>query len=74
MATPKYRAAERCFIHVDHSQDACLIEKGTEFEYSQKPGRNWIGLNDEAKAALALIPPLSESAKNIAPRRGDPAP
>ena len=38
MATPKYRAAERCFIHVDHSQEACLIEKGTEFQYSEKPG------------------------------------
>jgi hypothetical protein len=74
MATPRYRAAERIFIHVNNSQDACLIEKGTEFEYSEIPGRNFIPLNDAARSAVSLIAPLSDSAKNIAPRRGDPGP
>jgi hypothetical protein len=74
MATPKYRAAERIFIHVNNSQEACLIERGTEFEYSSKPGRNFIPLNDEAAAAVSLIEPLTLSQTNIAPRRGDPGP
>jgi hypothetical protein len=73
MATPRYRLAERCFIHVANSQEACLHEKGTEFEYSGNPGRNFIPLNAEAEAAVAAIAPLTVTQENILPRRGDPA-
>jgi hypothetical protein len=59
---------------VDNSQEAFLHEKGTEFDYSGNPSRNFIPLNDEATAAKALLAPLTVMAENILPRRGDPAP
>jgi hypothetical protein len=74
MAVPKYRMSERCYVKALHTQESFLHERGDEIEYSGTPGRNWIGLNEEGRAAVAAIAPLSDSAKNIAPRRGDPGP
>jgi hypothetical protein len=69
----KYRLSEKTFIQADGTQEAWLYEKGQEMFFSGSPSRNMIALNTEAVAALAAIPPLSASAKNIAPRRGDAA-
>lgn len=74
MAVPKYMAAERCFVHVENSQEACLIEKGAVFEFSDIPNRHWTALNAEAAEALALLKPLPNSmCRSALPRLGDPA-
>jgi hypothetical protein len=66
--------SEKTFLRANATAEAWLYESGAELEYRGTPNRNFIPLNDEAIAALALIAPLSSSAKNIAPRRGDPGP
>jgi hypothetical protein len=74
MATPRYRLAEKTFIKAPHTQEAWMRSAGDEIEWTGRPGRTWIGLNEEAIAALALIEPLTLSQTNIAPRRGDAGP
>lgn len=66
----RYRLTERSFIKPDDHLEASLHEAGAEFEYSETPGRNMEALNDEARAAMAGIPPLNAAAANILPRRG----
>jgi hypothetical protein len=51
-----------------------MYDAGAEIFYSGTPSRNFIALNPEAEAALALLAPLTAMAENILPRRGDPAP
>ncbi|MCU1273070.1 MAG: hypothetical protein JWO48_501 [Bryobacterales bacterium] len=68
----KYKLLEKAFIRPDGHLEASLREPGEEIEFSGLPHRLWQPLNAEAVSALAQIKPLSDSAKNIAPRRGDP--
>lgn len=74
MATPRYRLVERCYLKADHTQESFLHEAGEEVEYSGSPGRNFVPLNTEAEANLALLTPLTDMAKNVLPKRGDPSP
>jgi hypothetical protein len=68
----RYRLVEKCFLREDDHLEAALYEPNDEVLFSGTPHRHFIPLNDEARAAIALIPPLNANAKNIAPRRGDP--
>jgi hypothetical protein len=68
----RYRLSEKTFIKADGTQEAWLHEAGEEIEISGRPHRHMIPLDDEARAAIAAIPPLNTMAKNVAPRRGDP--
>jgi hypothetical protein len=70
----KYRLLEKAYLREDDHLEASLYEAGSEVLFSGTPHRNWVPLTDEARAAIALIPPLNTMAKNIAPRRGDPPP
>jgi hypothetical protein len=74
MAVPKYRMSEKTYIHADNTAEAWMYDAGAEIFYSGTPSRNFIALNPEAEAALALLAPLTAMAENILPRRGDPAP
>ena len=49
-----------------------MHDKDEIIEFSGNPSRNFIPLNPEAVAAMALLEPLTDMAKNILPRRGDP--
>jgi hypothetical protein len=69
----RYRLLARTFIKPDDHLEASLHEAGAEFDYSGTPGNSMSPLNDEARTAKAAVPPISDSAKNIWPRRGDPA-
>jgi hypothetical protein len=71
MAAPRYRLVEKMYLKADDQLEAWMHEAGEEVLFSGSPHRNMIALNAEAVAALAEIKPLSASAKNIAPRRGD---
>jgi hypothetical protein len=70
---PRYKLRERAFVRPDDHAEAALHEAGFVFEYSGTPGRTMEPLNDEARAAVALITPLNIAARNVLPRRGDPA-
>jgi hypothetical protein len=70
----RYRLVEKCFLREDDHLEASLREPGHEIEFSGIPHRHFIPLNDEARAAIAAIPPLNLNARNVAPRRGDPPP
>jgi hypothetical protein len=70
----RYRLAEKTFIRTHNTQEAWLHEKDEVIEFAGSPSRNFIALNSEAEEALALLDPPTDMAKNILPRRGDPAP
>lgn len=69
----RYKLLARTYIKSDDQLEASLHEAGAEFDYSGTPGNSMSPLNDEARTAKAAVPPISDSAKNIWPRRGDPA-
>jgi len=69
----RYELSERTYIKPDDHLEASLHEAGAVIDYSGVPGRNFVPLNDEARAAVAAIAPLNSSARNVLPRRGDPA-
>ena len=69
---PRYRLAEKVFIKADGTQEAWMHDKDEIIEFSGNPSRNFIPLNPEAVAAMALLEPRTDMAKNILPRRGDP--
>jgi hypothetical protein len=60
------------FLKTDDAADAWLHEAGETVLFSGVPARNMEPLDIAARSAKAQIKPLSDSAKNIAPRRGDP--
>ena len=70
---PRYRLLERSFIKPDDHLEASLHEAGAEILFSGIPGRSFEPLNDEARAAMGSVPPVSFAAANILPRRGQPA-
>jgi hypothetical protein len=70
----RYRLLEKCFVREDDHLEASLREPGDEIQFSGVPHRHFLPLNDEARAALALIPPIVGFSKNLVPRRGDPPP
>ena len=70
----RYRLLEKCFVREDDHLEASLREPGDEIQFSGVPHRHWVGLNDEARTALALIKPILGFGKNFAVRRGDPPP
>jgi hypothetical protein len=74
MAVPKYRLSEKTFIRADNTADAWMYDAGAEIFYSGAPSRNFIALNPEAEAAMALFAPLTGMQRNLLPRCGDPAP
>jgi hypothetical protein len=67
---PRYRLLERSFIKPDDHLEASLHEAGAEILFSGIPGRSFEPLNDEARAAMGSVPPVSFAAANILPRRG----
>jgi hypothetical protein len=69
----KYKLVERCFLKTDDSHEAWMHEAGAEILFSGIPGRSFEPLNDEARAAMGSVPPVSFAAANILPRRGRPA-
>jgi hypothetical protein len=68
-----YRLTERMFLKTDDAAEAWLHESGETVLFSGVPARNMEPLDDAARAAMTAVTQLSESAKNFAPRRGDPA-
>jgi hypothetical protein len=68
----RYRMTERCFLRADDELEAWLHEAGEEISFSGIPHRHMLPLDEDARAAVAAVLPLSAFAKNIAPRRGDP--
>jgi hypothetical protein len=70
----RYRLAERMYLKADNELEAWMHEAGETVEFSGRPHRHMIPLDDAARAAVVAVPPLNAFAKNIAPRRGDPPP
>jgi hypothetical protein len=68
----RYRLVERMYLKADNELEAWEHAAGEEISFSGIPHRNMIPLDDQARAAIEAIRPLSAMAKNIAPRRGDP--
>jgi hypothetical protein len=69
----RYRLLARTYIKPDDHLEASLHEAGAEFDYSGVPGNSMEPLNAEAVEAKASRPPITDSMKNIWPKRGDPS-
>jgi hypothetical protein len=71
--TARYKLLEKTFVRPDDHLEASLHEAGAEILFSGIPGRSFEPLNEEARAAMGSVQPITTNLANILPRRGQPA-